>query len=71
MEALKSITLYPAQICGVAERIGSLEVGKDADVVIFDKNPLEISTKVMCTIVNGEIVYADQSFSLPASEKKV
>ena len=36
-----------------------------------DKNPLEISTKVMCTIVNGEIVYADQSFSLPASEKKV
>lgn len=71
MEALKSITLYPAQICGVEKRMGSLEVGKDADIVIFDGDPLEISTRVMCTIINGEIVYADQSFPLPASEKKV
>lgn len=71
MEALKSITLYPAQICGVDDRIGSLEKGKDADIVIFNGNPLKIATKAMCTIINGEIVYADQSFSLPVSEKQV
>lgn len=70
-EAMKSITLYPAQICGVDERMGSLKKGKDADVVIFNGNPLEIATKVMCTLINGEIVYADESFSLPAQEKQV
>lgn len=71
MEALKSITIYPAQICGVDDRIGSLEKGKDADIAIFNGNPLEIATKVMCTLINGEIAYADQSFSLPASEKRL
>lgn len=70
-EAMKSITLYPAQICGVDERMGSLKKGKDADVVIFNGNPLEIATKVMCTLIDGEIVYADESFSLPDKEKKV
>ena len=71
MEALKSITIYPAQICGVNDRIGSLEKGKDADIVIFDGNPLEIATRVMCTLINGEIAYADQSFSLPVEEKQL
>lgn len=71
MEALKSITLYPAQICGVDDRMGSLEQGKDADIAIFGGNPLEVAAKVMCTLINGEIVYADQSFSLPAGEKRV
>lgn len=71
MEALKSITLYPAQICGVDERMGSLERGKDADIAIFDGNPLEVATRTMCTIIDGEIAYADQSFSLPAGEKQV
>ncbi|MDO4302388.1 MAG: amidohydrolase [Bacillota bacterium] len=71
MEALKSITIYPAQICGVDKRVGSLEVGKDADVVIFDDFPLKVSAKVMCTLIEGEIVYADESFPLPACKKKV
>ncbi len=71
MEALKSITIYPAQICGVDHRIGSLEKGKDADIVIFDGNPLEVATKAMCTLINGEIAYADQSFSLPPSQKQL
>ncbi len=69
MEALKSITIYPAQICGVDDRLGSLEAGKDGDVVIFDGNPLEIATKVCCTLIDGEVAYADESFSLPGSEK--
>ncbi len=71
MEALKSITIYPAQICGVDHRIGSLEKGKDADIVIFNGNPLEVATKAMCTLINGEIAYADQSFSLPTSQKQL
>lgn len=64
-EALKSITIYPAQICGAAERVGSLEAGKDADVVIFNGNPLDLATKSMCTLIDGEIAYADESFALP------
>lgn len=64
-EALKSITIYPARICGVDERVGSLKAGKDADVVIYDGNPLEIATITLCTIINGKIVYRDESFSLP------
>lgn len=71
MEALKSITIYPAQICGVDHRIGSLEKGKDADIVIFNGSPLEVATKVMCTLIDGEIAYADQSFSLPHDEKQL
>lgn len=71
MEALKSITIYPAQICGVDKRVGSLEKGKDADIVLFNGNPLEIATRVMCTLINGEIAYADQSFPLPADEKRL
>lgn len=70
-EALKSITIYPAQICGVDAHVGSLARGKDADVVIFDGNPLSLQTKAMCTIINGEIVYADESFALPDDGKKV
>lgn len=61
-EALKSITIYPAQICGVEERVGSLKKGKDADIAIFSGNPMEIATKTMCTLINGEIAYCDEKF---------
>lgn len=73
MEALKAITLYPAQICGVEDRVGSLEKGKDADIAVFDKNPLETAAKVMYTLVNGEIAYADEKCStyFTEEEKKV
>ncbi len=56
-EGFKAITLYPAIICGVQERLGSLEVGKDADIAIFDGNPMEIFTQTLYTIIDGEIVY--------------
>lgn len=58
-EGLKSITIYPAIICGAGDRLGSLEVGKDGDVAIFDGNPMEIFTKTLYTVINGKIVYAD------------
>ncbi|PKM72553.1 MAG: amidohydrolase [Firmicutes bacterium HGW-Firmicutes-16] len=56
-EALKAITINAAEICNVSSRVGSLEVGKDADLAIFDGNPLEIATNCLYTIINGDIVY--------------
>lgn len=56
-EALKAITINAAEITGIADRVGSLEEGKDADIVIFDGHPFEFRTKVSTTIINGEVVY--------------
>ncbi|AZR71985.1 amidohydrolase [Anoxybacter fermentans] len=58
MEALKAITINAAEILGVADRVGSIEVGKDADIVIFDGHPLETMTKVVKVFINGEEVYS-------------
>lgn len=59
-EGYKAITLYPAIICGVGERMGSLEKGKDADIAIFDGNPMEVFTRTLYTIIDGKIVYDHQ-----------
>ncbi|MFL0168694.1 amidohydrolase [Candidatus Clostridium helianthi] len=56
-EALKAITINAAEICNVSHRVGSIEVGKDADIAIFDGNPMEVFTKTMYTIIDGEVVY--------------
>lgn len=56
-EGYKAITAYPAQICGVADRVGSLRVGMDADIAIFDGNPMEVFTRTLYTIIDGKIVY--------------
>lgn len=56
--ALRAITINAAKICNVAQRVGSLEVGKDADIAVFDGNPLEISTQTFCTLIDGEVVYS-------------
>ena len=55
-EALKAITIHPAEHIGVADRVGSLEVGKDADIVITDGCPFEVSTHVKAVFINGEQV---------------
>ena len=52
-EALKSITLYPAQILGVDDRVGSLEMGKDATLVVSDGDVLETATQVEAAFVRG------------------
>ena len=54
IDALKAITINPAKICGLDDRIGSLEVGKDADIILFDEDPLNIKVKPKVVIVNGE-----------------
>lgn len=56
MEALKSITINAAEITGIADRVGSLEPGKDADVVVYDGHPLDIRTKTVWVFVNGHAV---------------
>lgn len=55
--ALRAITIDAARICKVDDRLGSLKEGKDADIVIFEGNPLEINSHVKATIINGEIVW--------------
>lgn len=54
--ALQAITINAARHAGVADRVGSLEVGKDADIVITDGCPFEISTKVECVLIDGVIL---------------
>lgn len=55
-EALRAVTLAPAQIFGVADRYGSLEAGKIADVVVWDGDPLEMLTRVNTVIIRGREV---------------
>lgn len=59
-EALKAITINAAEIIGVQDRVGSLEPGKDADIVLFSGHPFDYRSKVMRVIVNGETVYQKQ-----------
>jgi imidazolonepropionase-like amidohydrolase len=54
-EALALITINPAKQLGVADRIGSIEVGKEGDVVIFENHPLSIYAKPLMTIVDGVV----------------
>ena len=56
-DILRALTLSPAQILGVADRLGSLEVGKDADVIVLDGPPLKMKTWVERVYVSGELVY--------------
>ncbi|HHW71111.1 MAG TPA: amidohydrolase [Clostridiales bacterium] len=57
MEALKSITINAAEITGIADRVGSLEEGKDADVVLYDGNPLDIRTNTQYVFIDGNLVF--------------
>jgi imidazolonepropionase-like amidohydrolase len=55
-EALKAITINPARHIGVADRLGSIEEGKDADIVIADGSPFNIQTAIKKVFINGEPV---------------
>lgn len=56
-KALRTLTLDSARLIGADARIGSLEPGKDADVLILDGDPLNYSTFVLTAVVNGKVVY--------------
>lgn len=55
-EALKSVTLYPAQILGVADRLGSLEPGRDATIFVSTGDPLETDSQVTQAWIQGRVV---------------
>jgi imidazolonepropionase-like amidohydrolase len=54
--ALRALTIDAARLLGLQERVGSLEEGKDADLVLFDGDPLEYTTQVCQVLINGELV---------------
>ncbi|UCC65628.1 MAG: amidohydrolase family protein [Anaerolineae bacterium] len=56
-EALKAITINAAEIIGVANRVGSLEVGKDADIVVFSGHPFDYRTVADVVLVDGQVAY--------------
>lgn len=55
-DGLRSITIDAAEILGVSNRVGSLEAGKDADVVCYDGDPFEYTSHVCQVIINGQVV---------------
>ena len=57
METLKMITINPAKTLELETRIGSIEVGKDGDIAVFDKHPLDSTTKCVMTIIEGEVFF--------------
>lgn len=56
-DAWKMVTLNPAKLLHLDDRMGSLKVGKDADIVLWTKNPLSVYSKVMQTYVDGKLMY--------------
>jgi len=58
--AMYALTMGAAEILGIADRVGSLEEGKDADVVLFDGDPFEYLTSVQAVIVNGEVTFTNE-----------
>ncbi len=56
-EAYRAVTLNAAWILGLDERLGSLDPGKDADLVLFDGPPLSVRSHVLLTVIDGFIVY--------------
>lgn len=56
--ALRSITINPARVMGVADRIGSLEVGKDADLVLWSGDPLDVMQRALAVYIGGREVYS-------------
>jgi imidazolonepropionase-like amidohydrolase len=56
--ALKAITIIPAEILGVSERVGSIEVGKDADLRLLNGDPLDYMTMCQKVIINGKLVHS-------------
>jgi len=62
--ALKSITIAPAEIFGVADKLGSLEVGKMANVILTDGDPLEIVTQVKRLFIAGEDISLETNQTL-------
>jgi len=64
-DALTVITLDPARILGIDDRVGSIEVGKDADLALFSLHPLDVYTRVERTWIDGQLVYSREEEGTP------
>ena len=69
MIAMEAITIQPARALGVDDRIGSLEVGKDADIVVKRGSLLDVATPIDLVLINGRIVYQRKGVNLVSKEK--
>jgi len=58
-DALKSVTLYPAQILGLADQVGTLETGKIANVIVTNGDPLELTTDLKYLFIKGQLTSTD------------
>ncbi|MFC2157835.1 amidohydrolase family protein [Acidobacteriota bacterium] len=70
-ELLKMVTLNPAKSMEMGDRVGSIETGKDGDIAVFNKHPLDSTTKCLLTIIEGEIFfdYAKESITAKGGVK--
>lgn len=55
-KALSAITLTAAKNCGISDRVGSLEAGKDADIAVFTASPVQFNSKCKMTFINGNLI---------------
>lgn len=58
-EALKAVTIYAAEHLGIEDRVGSIEPGKDADIAVWDGDPLDSRSKVVRTFIDGKQVFSN------------
>ncbi len=56
-EALKAITIHAARACGLEDRVGSIEKGKDADMAVYAGDPLDVRSRVRMVLIDGRIVH--------------
>jgi imidazolonepropionase-like amidohydrolase len=56
-EAFRAITINAAEVLGLQDRLGSLEVGKDADIAIFDGHPFDVTSKSTVVLIDGKVVF--------------
>ena len=61
-DGYRAMTINAAKICGTDDRVGTIEKGKDADIAIFDGNPMETFTKTLMTIIDGKVVYRAKDY---------
>jgi adenine deaminase len=67
-DALKLVTLNPAKLLHIDNKVGSIKVGKEADVVLWSDNPLSVYAKVEKTIIDG-LIYFDNEEDLKMREE--
>lgn len=59
-QGLQALTIQPAQLLGISNRVGSITTGKDADIVLFDGDPFEYTTHITSVIVDGKVVKEEE-----------